>query len=59
MCCGWLRALLGKDEAVDVVGERSDGMQGLNGIGLKPSGIIAIIQAIKTAGALQGELIVQ
>ncbi len=32
---------------------------GLNQIGLRPSGIIAILQAIKTAGALQAELIVQ
>lgn len=32
---------------------------GLNRMGLKPSGIIAVLQAIKTAGALQGELIVQ
>ena len=34
-------------------------VQGLNAIGLKPTGIIAILQAIKTAGALQAELIVQ
>lgn len=32
---------------------------GLNRIGLKPRGIIAILQAIKSAGALQAELIVQ
>jgi flagellar P-ring protein precursor FlgI len=32
---------------------------GLNQIGLRPSGIIAILQAIKSAGALQAELIVQ
>ena len=32
---------------------------GLNQIGLKPSGIIAILQAIKSAGALQAELITQ
>lgn len=32
---------------------------GLNQVGLRPSGIIAILQAIKTAGALQAELIVQ
>jgi flagellar P-ring protein precursor FlgI len=32
---------------------------GLNRIGLKPTGIIAILQAIKTAGALQAELVVQ
>lgn len=34
-------------------------VRGLNQIGLKPSGIIAILQAIKTAGALQAEMIVQ
>ena len=34
-------------------------IEGLNAIGLKPTGIIAILQAIKTAGALQAELIVQ
>jgi len=34
-------------------------VSGLNRIGVKPSGIIAILQAIKTAGALQAELIVQ
>lgn len=34
-------------------------VQGLNQIGLKPIGIIAILQAIKTAGALQAELVVQ
>ena len=32
---------------------------GLNKMGLKPTGIIAVLQAIKTAGALQGELVVQ
>jgi flagellar P-ring protein FlgI len=32
---------------------------GLNRMGLKPNGIIAILQAIKTAGALQAELVVQ
>jgi flagellar P-ring protein precursor FlgI len=32
---------------------------GLNRIGLKPNGIIAILQAIKTAGALQADLVVQ
>ena len=31
-------------------------INGLNRIGLKPSGIIAILQAIKSAGALQAEL---
>lgn len=34
-------------------------VSGLNKIGLKPAGIIAILQAIKTAGALQAELVVQ
>ena len=34
-------------------------VRGLNQIGLKPAGIIAILQAIKTAGALQAELVVQ
>jgi flagellar P-ring protein precursor FlgI len=32
---------------------------GLNRMGLKPTGIIAILQAIKSAGALQAELVVQ
>ncbi len=32
---------------------------GLNAIGLKPTGIIAILQALKTSGALQAELVVQ
>lgn len=34
-------------------------VNGLNQVGLKPSGIIAILQAIKSAGALQAELITQ
>jgi flagellar P-ring protein FlgI len=34
-------------------------VDGLNQIGLKPDGMIAILQAIKAAGAIQGELIVQ
>lgn len=34
-------------------------VRGLNRIGLRPTGIIAILQAIKTAGALQAELIIQ
>ena len=34
-------------------------VNGLNRIGVKPSGVIAILQAIKTAGALQADLIVQ
>ena len=32
---------------------------GLNKVGLKPSGIIAILQAIKSAGALQADLVSQ
>jgi flagellar P-ring protein precursor FlgI len=32
---------------------------GLNRMGLKPTGIIAILQAVKTAGALQADLVVQ
>jgi flagellar P-ring protein precursor FlgI len=32
---------------------------GLNRIGLKPQGIIAILQAIKSSGALQADLVVQ
>jgi flagellar P-ring protein FlgI len=34
-------------------------VSGLNRMGLKPQGIIAILQAIKSAGALQAELVVQ
>lgn len=34
-------------------------VSGLNRMGLKPPGIIAILQAIKSAGALQAELVVQ
>ena len=34
-------------------------VKGLNQIGLKPTGIISILQAIKNAGALQADLIVQ
>lgn len=34
-------------------------VRGLNRIGLRPTGIIAILQAIKTSGALQAELVVQ
>ncbi len=32
---------------------------GLNQIGLRPTGIIAILQAIKSAGALQADLVIQ
>lgn len=34
-------------------------VRGLNRMGLKPSDIISILQAIKTAGALQAELVVE
>lgn len=34
-------------------------VDGLNRMGLKPNGIIAILQAIKSAGAIQAELVVQ
>jgi len=34
-------------------------VRGLNQIGLKPMGIIAILQAVKSAGALQADLVVQ
>lgn len=34
-------------------------VSGLNRIGLKPSGVIAVLQAIKSAGALQAELVTQ
>ncbi len=34
-------------------------VRGLNRIGLKPTGVIAILQAVKTAGALQADLIIQ
>lgn len=34
-------------------------VDGLNKIGLRPTGIIAILQAIKTAGALQADLVVE
>ena len=34
-------------------------VRGLNKLGLKPQGIIAILQAIKSSGALHAELIVQ
>ncbi len=34
-------------------------VSGLNRMGVKPDGIIAILQGIKSAGALQGELVLQ
>jgi flagellar P-ring protein precursor FlgI len=34
-------------------------VKGLNQMGLKPTDVIAILQAVKTAGALQAELVIQ
>ena len=34
-------------------------IRGLNQIGVKPSGVIAILQAIKTAGAMQADVVAQ
>lgn len=34
-------------------------VRGLNQVGLKPAGIIAIIQAIKSSGALQADIVIQ
>ena len=34
-------------------------VKGLNQMGLKPSDVIAILQAVKTSGALQADLVVQ
>lgn len=34
-------------------------VRGLNRMGLKPQGIIAVLQAIKTSGAMQADLVVQ
>ena len=34
-------------------------VRGLNQVGLRPTGIISILQAIKTAGALQADLVIQ
>ncbi|MBS0242950.1 MAG: flagellar basal body P-ring protein FlgI, partial [Proteobacteria bacterium] len=34
-------------------------VRGLNRMGLRPASIIAVLQAIKSAGALQAELVVQ
>lgn len=34
-------------------------VKGLNQVGLKPTGIISILQAIKSAGALQADLVIQ
>ncbi|MEM8748808.1 MAG: flagellar basal body P-ring protein FlgI [Pseudomonadota bacterium] len=45
-------ATLGGTNLQDLVG-------GLNQLGVKPADIIAILQAIKTAGALQAELVLQ
>lgn len=62
--------LLNLDTEVDVIEEPGNFsivngsdlhtlVNGLNRMGLKPPGIIAIIQAMKSAGALHAELIVQ
>lgn len=64
------RTVVESDTAVDVVEEPGNFsivhgsdlhtlVNGLNRMGLKPPGIIAIIQAMKSAGALHAELIVQ
>ena len=47
--------------SVAMVGGRSlrGLVRGLNQIGVKPQGIIAILQAIKTAGALQADIVIQ
>ena len=47
--------------AVAIIGGRSLKalVRGLNQIGLKPQGIIAILQSIKAAGALQADIVVQ
>ncbi|MCB4804373.1 flagellar basal body P-ring protein FlgI [Methylobacterium brachiatum] len=34
-------------------------VRGLNNVGMKPTDVIAILQAVKTAGALQAELVIQ
>jgi flagellar P-ring protein precursor FlgI len=34
-------------------------VSGLNRLGVKPDGIIAILQGIKSAGALQADLVLQ
>jgi flagellar P-ring protein precursor FlgI len=34
-------------------------VRGLNQVGLRPNGVISILQAIKTAGALQADLVIQ
>ena len=59
-------------EQTDIQAEKSGGpvailegpslrslVAGLNNIGVKPDGIIAILQGIKSAGALQAELVLQ
>ena len=49
------------DAHIAMVGgaSRDQLVTGLNRIGMKPTDVIAILQAIKTAGALQAELGVQ
>jgi len=50
-----------QDAKIAIVGgtDLDNLVKGLNQIGVKPSGIIAILQAIKSAGALHAELVVQ
>jgi len=50
-----------QDAKIGIVGgtDLDSLVKGLNQIGVKPAGIIAILQAIKTAGALHAELVVQ
>ena len=50
-------AIGGETEDVRLASTRL--VRGLNQIGLKPQGVIAILQAIKAAGALQADLVIQ
>lgn len=49
----------GDDVAIVTGNDLENLVSGLNKLGVKPKGIIAVLQAIKTAGALQAELVVQ
>ena len=49
----------GDDVAIVTGADLETLVSGLNQLGVKPKGIIAVLQAIKTAGALQAELVVQ
>ncbi|MGL4406202.1 MAG: flagellar basal body P-ring protein FlgI, partial [Notoacmeibacter sp.] len=49
----------GDDVAIVSGNDLENLVSGLNKLGVKPKGIIAVLQAIKTAGALQAELVVQ